>query len=137
MEDFSGVKIALIKGNELLVILRDNKPGLRFADMWDLPGGGREGNETPFECVSRELNEELGLTIKSNSIIWTKIYPAMHNPAEIAYFMVASIKDEDVDNIIFGDEGQRWELMDIKDFLKNKKTISFLKKRLKDYILTN
>ena len=52
MTDFIGVKIALLtNADRLLVIQRDNKSGLQFAGLWDLPGGGREGQETPLECI--------------------------------------------------------------------------------------
>ena len=75
--DFTGVKIALLVGNNILVILRDNKPDIPWPNMWELPGGGREGQETPLECLQREVWEELGLTLKEESIIWSKIYPSM------------------------------------------------------------
>ncbi len=41
--DFTGVKFALLVGKNILVILRDNKPGIPWPNMWELPGGGREG----------------------------------------------------------------------------------------------
>lgn len=102
MEDFNGVKIALIKDDEVLVILRDNKPGLRNANLWDLPGGGREKNETPFECVAREVEEELDIKLEAGSIIWEKTYPAMHDPSLTGYFMAAEIDDKDIANVVFG-----------------------------------
>ena len=45
---FHGVKAALLFGDKILVYKRDDKPGLRFANLWDMPGGGREGDETPL-----------------------------------------------------------------------------------------
>ena len=60
---FVGCKLALIHGAHILTYLRDDKPGLHWANMWDLPGGGREGDETPEACVLRELHEEFGLTL--------------------------------------------------------------------------
>lgn len=134
MTDFIGVKIALIKGDEVLVIQRDNKPGLRYADLWDFPGGAREDNETPFECVAREVDEELGIKLRKQSIIWEKTYPAMHNPNLTAYFMAAKIEDDDISNIIFGDEGQGWKMIKIDDFLSDTTVIEPLKGRLGDYL---
>lgn len=49
--DFSGAKIALLKDDQILSILRDDIPTIPFPNTWDLPGGGREGEETPFDCV--------------------------------------------------------------------------------------
>ena len=31
--------------------------------MWDVPGGHVERNETPEECIAREMKEELNLTL--------------------------------------------------------------------------
>jgi 8-oxo-dGTP diphosphatase len=134
MNDFIGVKIALLKDDEVLVILRDDKPGLRNANLWDCPGGGREDNEAPFECVAREVDEELRIKLNSDSIIWEKTYPAMHDPSLTAYFMVAKINDSDIKGIVFGDEGQGWKMMSIDDFMSDPSVIEALKGRLKDYL---
>ena len=75
--DFTGVKAALLVEQSILVILRDNKPAIPWPNMWELTGGGREGLETPLECLRREVWEELGLILKEKSIIWSRIYPSM------------------------------------------------------------
>lgn len=134
MDDFIGIKIALIKDDEVLVIQRDDKPGLRFAGMWDFPGGGRENSETPFECIAREVNEELGITLEPQSIIWQKIHPAMHDPNQTAYFMVAKINNDDISTIVFGDESQGWKMLRIDDFMLDPTVIEPLKSRLGDYL---
>ena len=71
---FDGSKIALFLGDDLAVILRDDIPGLPFAGYWDLPGGGREGAETPFACGQRECQEELGLHVPEASVVWSQAY---------------------------------------------------------------
>lgn len=134
MQDFTGVKIALIKDDEVLVIQRDNKPGLRYADMWDFPGGGREGTETPFECAAREVNEELGTALNPKSIVWEKAYPAMHDPNLTAYFMAAKIDNNEIANIVFGDEGQGWKMIRIDAFMLDPTVVEPLKERLGDYL---
>ena len=48
--DFTGVKVVLFVEKSILVVLRDNKPDIPWPNMWELPGGGREGIETPLEC---------------------------------------------------------------------------------------
>ena len=134
MDNFDGVKIALFFENQLLVYLRDDKPGLRFANMWDFPGGGRENNETPIECAQREVSEEFAINIKPDAIIWKREYPAMHDVNLKAYFLVACITKGDIDKIQLGEEGQKWDLMSIDSFLTRDDVVPGLKGRLKDYL---
>lgn len=74
MEQFGGSKIALVLGDSLIAIQRDDKPALAYAAMWDLPGGGREGSETAFECVAREVKEELGILVTTEDVVWERRY---------------------------------------------------------------
>ena len=134
--DFTGVKVAVLFENTLIMQLRDNKPGLRFANMWDFPGGGRENKETPEECAIREIEEEFGITLRSESFIWKKEYPAMHDPSLTAYFLVARIRKEEVDSIVFGDEGQRWDVMAYDAFFASDDVVPHLKGRFQDYLDT-
>lgn len=132
--DFSGSKIALMYNNCVLTILRDDKLDIPYPNHWDLPGGGRENEETPFECLTREVFEELGLQIKLDQVIWVKSYPGMVNPDKQSIFMVGKISQEEFASISFGDEGQAYQLMPIAEFLKHEKVIPQLQGRLKDYM---
>ena len=49
---------------ELLLYLRDNKPGIPFPNHWDLIGGHLEDGETPGEALVREVKEELNIDLK-------------------------------------------------------------------------
>lgn len=133
-EDFIGTKTALFYDTKLVTFLRDNTPGLRFANMWDFPGGGREGNETPMQCLQREVKEELGIALTEDQILWQKEYPAMHNPRLRAYFFVTRINKEQHDSIRFGTEGQRWELVSVSEFMSRDDAVPHLKTRLQDYL---
>lgn len=132
--DFSGSKIALLCDNRVLTILRDDKPDIPYPNHWDLPGGGRENDETPFECVAREVFEELGLTLTVDQVIWVKSYPGMVNPDKQSIFMIGKINQEEFTSISFGDEGQTYQLMPVAEFLNNHKVIPQLQWRLKDYM---
>lgn len=132
--NFSGSKIALLCENRVLTILRDDKPDIPYPEYWDLPGGGREQDETPFECVSREFFEELGLQIKLDQITWFRSYPGMINPDKQSIFMVGKISQEECTSISFGDEGQAYQLMPVAEFLNHDKVIPQLQWRLKDYM---
>jgi len=132
--EFHGAKIALLFEDKLVMQLRDDKPELFNANMWDFPGGGREGNETPIECAVRELQEEFGITLSPSSFIWQKDYPAQKDSNQRAFFLVAEASKEDIDSIKFGKEGQRWSLMDYHAFFENDDVIPALKDRFRDYI---
>jgi len=49
---------------ELLLYLRDGKPGIPFPHHWDLIGGHIEENETPVEALIREVKEEINIDLK-------------------------------------------------------------------------
>ena len=132
--EFSGCKIALLSDDKLLTILRDNISSIPWPNMWELPGGGREDEETPFECVQREVFEELGLKLEEVAIVWAKEYQGMLDPAKTSIFMVGTITQEECASIVFGDEGQAYQMMDIRQFLADKKVIPQLQDRLRDYL---
>jgi len=132
--EFSGCKIALLCEDRLLTILRDDIPTIPWPNMWELPGGGREGEETPFECVQREVFEELGLKLKEVDIFWVKEYQGMLDSDKTSIFMVGTITQEECAKIVFGDEGQAYQMMDVSQFLSDKKVIPQLQDRLKDYL---
>ncbi len=48
---------------DVLLQLRDDKPGLPYANHWTLFGGSAEAGETPDEAIRRELLEELELAL--------------------------------------------------------------------------
>ena len=56
---------AVVREHRLLLIKYQPHSGDAF---WLLPGGGRE-EETPEECVSRELHEETGLRVHVERVL--------------------------------------------------------------------
>ena len=50
--------------NEVLLVLRDDKPSIACPNMWDLPGGHVESSETPAECIVREMLEEIEVAVE-------------------------------------------------------------------------
>ena len=132
--DFTGCKIALICDGQMLTILRDNKENIPWPNMWELPGGGREGNESPFECAVREVYEELGIHLNVNCLLWSKVYPSMLFEGRQSVFMVGQLSQELFDSITFGDEGQAYKLMSIEEFLTSSQVVPQLQGRLRDYL---
>ena len=134
LTDFTGCKIALFCGDKLLTILRDDKENIPCPNMWEFPGGGREGNESPFECAAREVYEELGIHLTEDCLLWGKIYPSVIFEGKQSVFMVGQLRQEQFDNITFGDEGQAYKLMPVEEFLNSKQAVPQLQERLKDYL---
>ncbi|MBX9097712.1 NUDIX hydrolase [Streptococcus gordonii] len=132
--EFSGCKIALLCDDTLLTILRDDKENIPWPNMWELPGGGREDEETPFECVQREVFEELGLNLEEADIVWAKEYQGMLDTDKTSIFMMGTITQEDFASIVFGDEGQAYQMMDVRQFLSDEKVVPQLQDRLRDYL---
>jgi ADP-ribose pyrophosphatase YjhB (NUDIX family) len=48
-------------------------------DLWNLPGGGVEDNESPWEAVVREVKEEVGLDVKAEKILGVYNKPERNN----------------------------------------------------------
>jgi 8-oxo-dGTP diphosphatase len=57
---------------QILLFLRDDKPGLPYRNMWDIPGGHVEDGETPEQCIVREMKEEMDLTLKQFELLSVK-----------------------------------------------------------------
>ena len=134
LTDFQGCKIALICGDKVLTILRDDKDDIPCPNMWELPGGGREGNESPFECAAREVYEELGIHLDEDCLLWSKVYPSVLFEGRQSVFMVGQLSQDQFDSITFGDEGQGYQLMNVEEFLTSSQVIPQLQERLKDYL---
>ncbi len=130
-EGFDGAKLALFIGAKLAVILRDDIPGLPFAGYWDLPGGGREGDETPLECALRECREELGLAVPEGAVTWRQRFT---EDGQVKWFFVAGLPDRAAQDVTFGDEGQRWTLMSSDAFLAHPKAVPAFQARLRLFL---
>jgi 8-oxo-dGTP diphosphatase len=50
-------------------LLATRPPESRLAGKWEFPGGKLRDEETPQECIRREIREELGLTVTRASEI--------------------------------------------------------------------
>ncbi|QWL82066.1 MutT-nudix family protein(7,8-dihydro-8-oxoguanine-triphosphatase) [Streptococcus sp. ZB199] len=131
--EFTGCKIALICDGQILTILRDDKEDIPWPNMWELPGGGREGNETPFECVAREVYEELSIQLSKADVIWFQIYPMLDGNKK-SVFLVGRLTQEQFESIIFGDEGQGYKLVSFEEFLTSDRVVPQLQERVRDYM---
>lgn len=57
-------------------------------DMWNLPGGGVEDSESPWEAVIREVEEEVGLSVSIDSLLGVYAVPDQQS---IAFTFLCSV----------------------------------------------
>jgi 8-oxo-dGTP diphosphatase len=94
--------------DQVLLLLRDNKPGLSFANHWTLPGGCVEFNETIEAAVQRELQEEIGLELSVT--VW-KTYERIAGDVLVEQHVFVSSTDCDISAMTLG-EGQALRFFD-------------------------
>ncbi len=73
--------VGVIQREDGLVLLGERPVGKPWAGYWEFPGGKVEIDETPIQALVRELQEELGITVKSHYPWLTRTfdYPAKLN----------------------------------------------------------
>ncbi len=129
--DFVGAKAAFFCEGRLLTYLRDDMPGLPWPAMWDLPGGGREGDETPEACLLRELEEEFGLRLGVDRLLRRWDLPSITGRPLPGVFFAGQLTAAEVLAIRFGDEGQCWEMMPVAAFLAHPRAIPAMADRVR------
>jgi 8-oxo-dGTP diphosphatase len=127
--DFVGCKAAFFCGPDILTCQRDDKPGLRWAGLWDLPGGGREGAETPEACLLRELEEEFALQLAPERLIWRRVFPSIMDASRLSVFFGGVLTAAEIAAIRFGDEGQGWQMMPVAEFLAHTAAVPEMQRR--------
>ena len=131
---FIGSKLALLCDGSILVYRRDDRADIPFPDCWDLPGGGREGDETPEACVLRETFEEFGLVYAAKRLIWSRPYPSWRDDGSISWFFGGRLTHEDIAAIRFGDEGQHWTMMPVADYLASPDAVPHHRDHVRDLL---
>lgn len=129
---FRGAKLFLFIGDQLAVMLRDDRPDIPWPDHWDFPGGAAEPGETPEACVLRETAEELTIEVRLTSLEWAQEFTSSTGAPE--WFFAAHLPVERGTEIVLGDEGQGWALMSPEDYIAHPKAIPHFAERLKMYL---
>ena len=129
--DFAGAKLAALHDGHILTYRRDMKPGIPWPGLIDLPGGGREGDESPAACALRELHEEFGLRLPESRLWWARPFPSLHSPGGTGWFLALTITPAEIAAIRFGEEGHTPQLLEIGAFLAAPDAIAPLQTRVK------
>jgi 8-oxo-dGTP diphosphatase len=124
---FRGAKVGLVHDGAVLTYLRDDFAHLPWPAHWDLPGGGREGCESPVGCALRELDEEFGLRMPPERLIWHR----RHDTGDhVSHFFAGHLRRDEIARIRFGSEGRFWRMMPAQEFLTHPRAIPVLQHRL-------
>ena len=124
----SSSKALVIYKKRILLILRDNIPGLKEANKWSLPGGGLEAGENHDEGLKRELKEEINIIPKN--IIYLGSISVLFFIKHA--FFVARLTPSEFKKVKLGNEGQKISWFKTSD-LKKLNLSSGLTKYFKSY----
>ncbi len=131
-DNFVGTKGLVFIGNKVLIYRRDAQAP-KYPLHLDVPGGGAEPNETPFETFKREVKEEFGLDLTAEQVVYSRRYQSSLNANEFGWYAVAKLPEEQVNRIKFGNEGLEYLLMTLEEFLKQDDAWPAYQKRAEDY----
>lgn len=127
-----GAKGLVFVGDDVLVYRRDDKAP-RHPLSLDVPGGGTEAGETPFQTFQREVKEEFGLDVTQDQIVYARRYPSSFEPDKFGWYAAAKLPASVRHHIKFGDEGVEYFLMPLDEFLNAKDAWPIYQQRAADY----
>ena len=91
------------------ILICQRKKSARYGLKWEFPGGKIEANESPTDCLKRELREELGIDATVGELYFRHEHTYGDNGSfEVLYFLVTSYRPihERMKNGMF--EDVRW-----------------------------
>jgi 8-oxo-dGTP diphosphatase len=80
--DIVKVTAAMLVKDDKIIIAR-RAPGNKLADKWEFPGGKIEINETPEQCLKREMKEEFDIDVSVGEYLGSSIYHYDHMSIEL------------------------------------------------------
>ena len=113
--------IFLNSNNEVLLLLRDDTVDIQFPNMWDIPGGKVEDNETPIEAIRREMMEEM--SIKDLGEIQLFKIITSENITDYIFWKRLDLNTSEIDL----QEGQRVEYFNLERIRKTKLAFNYNK----------
>lgn len=95
------VAVAIITNAHNEVLLAKRQPQQTYPGLWEFPGGKQQHNETRYDALCREINEEVGLII-CNAQPWLQCASPPPHEVLLDVWQVLSYEGE-----AYGKEGQR------------------------------
>ncbi|MGM9987980.1 MAG: NUDIX hydrolase [Bacillaceae bacterium] len=88
---YGAAAVCLNEFGKLLMVLQPGES--KEHQVWSIPSGEREGNETFEQCCIREVMEETGYEVEAVKEIWVKEDVTYGVPVEVHYFEVKQIRN--------------------------------------------
>jgi len=117
------------KNNSVLLHKRDSNTKFN-PNSWAFFGGLNEGIETPSECFTRELDEEIGLKLKTEEVI--TLYDYFNEEFQTDRFVFYALSEKNKSEFILT-EGEDLDWVDL-DELDNYTLTEKTKRDLKFFI---
>jgi len=76
------------------ILIAQRKIGSNLGGRWEFAGGKLESNETPEQCLQRELREELGIETEIGALFYSSRFEYKHMSIELLVYRVVHISGE-------------------------------------------
>ena len=110
--EWAALVVAFDSHGEIVLVYDMEKPA---PVMWKIPGGKKEGNESPQETAIRELLEETGLKVDVNDLyLIEEVDKSSHRHPHTLFVFVTKVKDFN-GLLRLGDEGEHVALFEMSN----------------------
>jgi len=116
----------LINDNKVFIARRSQKDAL--PGKWEFPGGKLEPDETPEQCLQREIMEEFGVEIRIDRYFGSSIFEYKERKMELLGFRGAMLQKDYSLNV--HDEAKWVEINQLTDYDFASADIPFVEKLL-------
>jgi len=90
------VAVAILTRPDGSFLLASRPAGKPYAGYWEFPGGKIEPGESPIQALSRELDEELGITLNRAMPWLTRIFSYPHATVRLRFYRATQWQGEPV-----------------------------------------